>query len=80
MNNAALVPTSSEMRNIMKSMRRMPAKKKLSVQEALDLLQNLSSESSEALTEDSSYGKVSANNLLESSLDSKDDDQETEQE
>ncbi|GFX57765.1 hypothetical protein TNCV_1495261 [Trichonephila clavipes] len=48
----------------------MPGKKKISIQEALDLLQNLPSESSYALTDDSSEEKVPASNLLEFSLDS----------
>ncbi|GFY36679.1 hypothetical protein TNCV_2566421 [Trichonephila clavipes] len=50
-------------------------KKKLSLQEALDLLQNLPSESNDALTDDSSDEDVPANYLLEFSLNS----QETEQ-
>ncbi|GFV92056.1 hypothetical protein TNCV_1894921 [Trichonephila clavipes] len=53
-------------------------KKKLSLQEALDILQNLSSEISDVLTDEFLY-EVTANNLLGFSLDSKDDDQEIEQ-
>ncbi|GFW85887.1 hypothetical protein TNCV_1623311 [Trichonephila clavipes] len=45
-------------------------KNKLSLSEALDLLQNLPSEISDALTDDFSDGEVPANNLLEFSLDS----------
>ncbi|GFW25244.1 transposable element Tcb2 transposase [Trichonephila clavipes] len=44
-------------------------KKKLGFQEALDLLQNLPSEISDVLTDDSSDEEVKANNLLEFSLD-----------
>ncbi|GFX78594.1 hypothetical protein TNCV_30341 [Trichonephila clavipes] len=45
-------------------------KKKLSLQEALDLLQNLPSETSDVLMDDFSDEKVPANYLLEFSLDS----------
>ncbi|GFX61528.1 hypothetical protein TNCV_2745031 [Trichonephila clavipes] len=54
-------------------------KKKLRLLEALDLLQNLPSECNDALTDDSSDEEVPANNLLEFSSDSEEDDQETEQ-
>ncbi|GFV33485.1 hypothetical protein TNCV_318111 [Trichonephila clavipes] len=54
-------------------------KKKLSLQKVSDLLQNLLSEISDALTDDFSDEEVLANNLLEFLLDSLDDDQETEQ-
>ncbi|GFY14666.1 hypothetical protein TNCV_647101 [Trichonephila clavipes] len=50
-------------------LQRMPGKKKLSLQEALDLLQNLPSASSDALTDDSS-DEVPVNNQQELSLDS----------
>ncbi|GFU46610.1 hypothetical protein TNCV_1546291 [Trichonephila clavipes] len=49
-------------------------KKKLSFQETLDILQDLPSETSDVLTDE----EVSVNNLLEFSLDSYDDDKETE--
>ncbi|GFV37378.1 hypothetical protein TNCV_2132621, partial [Trichonephila clavipes] len=42
------------------------------------LLQNLSSDTSDALTDDSSDEEIAANNLLEFLLDSQDDGQETE--
>ncbi|GFT69096.1 hypothetical protein TNCV_3904901 [Trichonephila clavipes] len=45
-------------------------KKKISLQEALDLLQNLPSEISDVLTNDFSWEEVPANNLLEFLLDS----------
>ncbi|GFY27238.1 hypothetical protein TNCV_2068591 [Trichonephila clavipes] len=45
-------------------------KKKLSLQEALDLLQNLPSEISDVLTDDFSDEEVPANYLLKFSLDS----------
>ncbi|GFV39750.1 DDE_3 domain-containing protein [Trichonephila clavipes] len=54
-------------------------RKKFSLQEALDFLRNLPFESSDALTDDSSDEEVPANNLHEFSLDSSEDDQETEQ-
>ncbi|GFY13944.1 hypothetical protein TNCV_1296051 [Trichonephila clavipes] len=54
-------------------------KKKLSLQESLDLLQNLPSESSDVLTDDSSHEEVLANNLLKFFSDSEKDDQETRQ-
>ncbi|GFW77726.1 hypothetical protein TNCV_134171 [Trichonephila clavipes] len=46
----------------------MSGKKKLSLQETLDPLQILPSESSDALTDDSSDEKVPANNFLKFSL------------
>ncbi|GFS78761.1 hypothetical protein TNCV_3149151 [Trichonephila clavipes] len=49
-------------------------KKKLYLQEALDLLQNLPSESGDALTDDSSDEDVPAKYLLEFSLNSQDYD------
>ncbi|GFU85804.1 hypothetical protein TNCV_2036351 [Trichonephila clavipes] len=45
-------------------------KKEVSLQEALDLLQNLPSETSDVLTDDFSDEEVPENNLLEVSLDS----------
>ncbi|GFV01080.1 hypothetical protein TNCV_1010011 [Trichonephila clavipes] len=57
----------------------MTRKKKLSLQEALDLLQNLPSKSSDALTDDSSDEQVPTNNLLEFLSYSEEDDQKTEQ-
>ncbi|GFW78068.1 hypothetical protein TNCV_135381 [Trichonephila clavipes] len=53
--------------------------KKLSFQEVLDFLQDLQSESSDALTDDSSDEEIPANNLLKLSLDYEEDDQETKQ-
>ncbi|GFV34399.1 hypothetical protein TNCV_1776881 [Trichonephila clavipes] len=50
-----------------------------SLQEALDLLQNLPSERSDAPADDSSHEEVRANNSLEFSSDFEEDDQETEQ-
>ncbi|GFX33889.1 hypothetical protein TNCV_3962981 [Trichonephila clavipes] len=47
----------------------------LSLQEALDLLLNLPSESSDALTDDSSDEEVPVNNILELSSDSEKDQQ-----
>ncbi|GFX24920.1 hypothetical protein TNCV_1278561 [Trichonephila clavipes] len=44
----------------------VPGKKKLSLQEALDLLQNVPSVSNDALTDDSSDGEAPANYLLDS--------------
>ncbi|GFW55559.1 hypothetical protein TNCV_119431 [Trichonephila clavipes] len=58
---------------------RVFGKKKFSFNEALDLLQNLPSESSDALIGDSSDEEVPANYVLDCSLDSKDDYQENEQ-
>ncbi|GFV24679.1 hypothetical protein TNCV_881491 [Trichonephila clavipes] len=54
--------------------RRMSGKKKLSLQEVLDLLQNLPCEIYYVLTDDFSYEEVPTNNLLEFSLDSQEDD------
>ncbi|GFT36198.1 hypothetical protein TNCV_4778311 [Trichonephila clavipes] len=53
--------------------------KNLSLQEALDLLQNLPSENSEALIDDFSDEEVPSNNLWEFSSDSEEDDKEIEQ-
>ncbi|GFV08463.1 hypothetical protein TNCV_2936791 [Trichonephila clavipes] len=58
---------------------RASGKKQLSLQEVLDLLQNMPYESSDALTDDSSDEEVPANDLLEFSLDSLNDYQMTEQ-
>ncbi|GFV85822.1 hypothetical protein TNCV_2004421 [Trichonephila clavipes] len=52
---------------------------KLSLQEALDLSQNLISESSDAVTNDASDEEILANKFLEFSSDYKEDSQETEQ-
>ncbi|GFT47650.1 hypothetical protein NPIL_127481, partial [Nephila pilipes] len=57
----------------------MSGKKKLSLQEALDLLQSFPSESSDALSDDSSDEEVPGNILLKFSSDSEEDGQETEQ-
>ncbi|GFU50812.1 hypothetical protein TNCV_2495161 [Trichonephila clavipes] len=57
--------------------KRKSGKKRLSLQEALYLLQNQPSESNDALTRDSSHEEVPGNNLLKFSSDSE-DDQETE--
>ncbi|GFS54519.1 hypothetical protein TNCV_1742741 [Trichonephila clavipes] len=54
-------------------------KKELSLQEVLDFLLNLPSESSDARTENSSDEGVPADNLLKFSSDSEEKDQETEQ-
>ncbi|GFU70703.1 hypothetical protein TNCV_4951971 [Trichonephila clavipes] len=54
-------------------------KKNLSLQKASDLLQILSYESSDAVTDDSSDEEAPVNNLLEFSLDSKEGDQEIRQ-
>ncbi|GFV48606.1 hypothetical protein TNCV_5068911 [Trichonephila clavipes] len=54
-------------------------KKKASLQEALNLLQSLPSESSDALTDDYFDEEVAANYFLELSLYSYEDDQEIEQ-
>ncbi|GFW16091.1 hypothetical protein TNCV_4680831, partial [Trichonephila clavipes] len=59
--------------------RRMSGKKKFSFQEAMDLLQRLPYESSDAPTDDSSDEKVPVNSVLEFSSDSEEDDQEMEQ-
>ncbi|GFW77335.1 hypothetical protein TNCV_924511 [Trichonephila clavipes] len=67
-------PTQEELCQLF---REMSEKKKLSLQEVLDLLQNLPSESSDVLT-DVSSDKVPANYLMEFSSVSE-DDQETEQ-
>ncbi|GFT51337.1 hypothetical protein TNCV_4954731 [Trichonephila clavipes] len=56
----------------------MPGKKKLSLQEALELLESLPSESCDAPTDDSSDEEVTANNLLELSSDSEVDDEKIE--
>ncbi|GFS69883.1 hypothetical protein TNCV_3101851 [Trichonephila clavipes] len=60
-------------------LRIMSGEKKPSLQEVLDLFQNIPSEISNVLTYDFSDEDVPANNLREGSLDSLDDDQETEQ-
>ncbi|GFV86909.1 hypothetical protein TNCV_2198611 [Trichonephila clavipes] len=52
--------------------------KKLSLQEALELLQSQPSESDDSLIDDSSDEEVPANNFLEFSLDSEEDDEEIE--
>ncbi|GFS56266.1 hypothetical protein TNCV_2769381 [Trichonephila clavipes] len=52
------------------NIKRKSGKKKLSLQEALDLLQNLPSEINDVHTDDFSDEEVPANNLLEFSLDS----------
>ncbi|GFX63831.1 hypothetical protein TNCV_5033001 [Trichonephila clavipes] len=56
----------------------LSGKEELIIQEVLDLLQNLPSESSDAQTDDSSDEEVSANNQLEFSLDSSENNQENE--
>ncbi|GFY17856.1 hypothetical protein TNCV_1075911 [Trichonephila clavipes] len=53
-------------------------KETVSLQEVLDLLQKLLSEINDALTDDFSDEEISANYLLEFSLDSEDDDQKIE--
>ncbi|GFW45423.1 hypothetical protein TNCV_4702341 [Trichonephila clavipes] len=59
---------------------RKSEKKKLSLQKDLwDILQNLPSEISDVLTDNFSDEEVPENNLVELSLDSEDDNQETEQ-
>ncbi|GFV59131.1 hypothetical protein TNCV_1908631 [Trichonephila clavipes] len=50
--------------------KKMSGEKKFSLQEALDLLQDLPSKSNDALKDDSSAEEVPVNNLLEFSLDS----------
>ncbi|GFX51977.1 hypothetical protein TNCV_3063941 [Trichonephila clavipes] len=59
----------------------MPGKKKSSLQEALELLESLPSENSDAPTDYSSEEEVTANiyNLLELSSDSEEDDEKIEQ-
>ncbi|GFY05065.1 hypothetical protein TNCV_561971 [Trichonephila clavipes] len=53
---------------------RMSGKKKPSLQEALELLESLPSESSDSSTVNSSNEEVPANNLLEFSSESEEDD------
>ncbi|GFY14828.1 hypothetical protein TNCV_648711 [Trichonephila clavipes] len=55
---------------LVKGEERVSRKKKLSLQEVLDLLQNLASESSDALTYDSSDEDIPANYLMEFLLNS----------
>ncbi|GFW34070.1 hypothetical protein TNCV_287541 [Trichonephila clavipes] len=57
----------------------MSGKKMFSFQESLELLESLPSESSDSPTDDSSDEEVSADNLLEFSSDSEEDDEEVEQ-
>ncbi|GFT09197.1 hypothetical protein TNCV_4106251 [Trichonephila clavipes] len=57
----------------------MSGKKKLSLQEALELLENLQSKSRDSPTDDFQDEEVPANNLLEFSSYSEEDDEKIEQ-
>ncbi|GFT52209.1 hypothetical protein TNCV_2530741 [Trichonephila clavipes] len=74
--DAKYVETQKSSRGVMW---KVPGNKKLRFHEALDLLQNLPSESSDALIDDSLYEEFPANDLLEFLLDSQKYDKETEQ-
>ncbi|GFW72368.1 hypothetical protein TNCV_704051 [Trichonephila clavipes] len=73
----AFTPSSSARKTLhFREAHLISGEKKLSLQEALDLL-NVPSEISDVLTDDFSDEEVPANNLLKFSLDSKEDDEET---
>ncbi|GFX51530.1 hypothetical protein TNCV_5012341 [Trichonephila clavipes] len=73
-NNPFYEYSGSWQESLQSTLPRLSGKKKLSLQRALDLFQNLLSEISDALTDDSSDDQVPSNNLLEFSLDSEEDD------